>query len=61
MISRGEGSFCEIQTDTRHSDQISRSTRRDGATKKNGMKPWQNKGVIIFVWPIYILHGFVVE
>ena len=32
------GSLCEIQTDrqpdTRHSDQISRSARRDGATKK---------------------------
>ena len=34
----GGGSLCEIQTyvqpDTRHSDQISRSARRDGATKK---------------------------
>ena len=33
----GGGSLCEIQTtrqpDTRHSDQISRSARRDGATK----------------------------
>ena len=35
----GGGSLCEIQTDrqpdTRHSDQISRSTRRDGATKND--------------------------
>ena len=33
----GGESLCEIQTDrqpdTRHSDQISRSARRDGATK----------------------------
>ena len=33
----GGGSLCQIQmyvwTDTRHSDQISRSARRDGATK----------------------------
>ena len=33
------GSLCEIQTDrqpdTRHSDQISRSARRDGATKND--------------------------
>ena len=29
----GRGSLCEIQTDTPHSDQISRSTRRDGTTK----------------------------
>ena len=38
MISGGGGgSLCEIQmynrTDTCHSDQISRSARRDGATK----------------------------
>ena len=37
-FQRGGGSLCEIQTDvqldTRHSDQISRSARRDGATKK---------------------------
>ena len=30
----GGGSLSEIQTDTRHNDQISRSARRDGATKK---------------------------
>ena len=34
----GGGSLCKIQTDrqpdTRHSDQICRSARRDGATKK---------------------------
>ena len=32
---RGGGRYkqLDVQTDTRHSDQISRSARRDGATK----------------------------